>query len=803
MNLFSRLVPRAWIAALLLALGFVAWTQHQRMKRVEYVTALGAIPLAPAADSPTGYAGGLRRLLAPGQNNESYQWIAQTQQMLARHEWRIRHVDYDNAPVGRAVTSPSPYRWWLGLVAWCDQRLSGRSPGMAVEHAALWADPVLLALFLVAGTVLAALRFGPWAALVFPLAGATLFPLGGAFLPGAPDDIGLGLVLVGTSLLALLAGLRPRDPAGTPETAWFVTSGVVGALALWVNVGQGVPILLGVGLGALLAAWLDRRQTTPAPPWRAWGISGASATLAAWLIEYAPAHLDLATWRLSEIHPLYALAWLGGGELLARNAARSRAGSPSRNRRDLVVISCALLALAVVPLVMLAKGVPGFLAKDNFAFRLTALGDETEAGNFAKWIVRERPGWRLLATVLPLGVLGFACLRGLRDPDRGQRNRLVLAAAPSLVAFAFACSQLGWWNTVDVTLLVLLAAVCADAGVGTPVRGRSLAWLAALVPGAIALWPPPAAPGDDALTRRELQGLVEREFAHWLARRVGPDGAIVLAPPNLTTSLYFHGGLRGLGSPYRENADGFRAAVRLAGASSADEAQALARQRKLTHIAIPSWDGFLDEYARLGSDQPEHTLMGLLHSWLPPRWLRPVPYYLPNLKGFEGERLILFETADVQDNAGSLSRLTEYFLDMGQTELAAIATRTLASDYGTDLGAQVAKARTEIARHDRTGLDQTLATILAALRDGSGDSLAWDRRVSLCLVLAAGNQMSPAREQAQRCLEEMGELDLRSLSESTLFRFLGLCKALGLRIEDPALESQAKALLPPPLRSQL
>src|SRR5207342_3356262 len=108
-----------------------------RVQRVDFISGLAEPPVLSEAASPTGYAAGLRRLIVPEHNNESYQWIAQTQQMLAHGEARVRHVDYDNAPFGREVRTPSLYRWWLGLVAWCDQIFSGRPLGQAVERAAV------------------------------------------------------------------------------------------------------------------------------------------------------------------------------------------------------------------------------------------------------------------------------------------------------------------------------------------------------------------------------------------------------------------------------------------------------------------------------------------------------------------------------------------------------------------------------------------------------------------------------------------------------------------------------------------
>lgn len=786
----GRLLPHAWIVTLLLAAAFFSWGQSRRAQEVKFVTAQLAAPAALDPASPTGYAGGVRQLLVPGHNNESYQWIAQTQQMLAEHRWRLRHVDYDNAPIGRDVRSPSPYRWWLAAVAWGDHALSGRTLGLSVEHAALSADPLLFFLFLIGATALVARRLDAGAGALFPLALVALYPLSGGFLPGAPDDNGLAILLGGTAALLLLIGLREGRGRG-----WFIASGVVGGLGLWVSVGLVAPVLAGLGLGALGLAWVERRGTVTRP-WRAWAVAGAASVVAAWLIEYAPAHLDLSVSRLSEVHPLYALAWLGGGELLVRVSRRLR-GAPA-GRFELVALVLAALAVAAVPAIMAVKHVPGFLALDPFALRLTGLGETAEAANWATWLVREGASWRVVAQLVPLAVLVGALLKlCLKATPAVERAGIVLLLGPVAAGVVLACTRLSWWNQADLLLLLLLAAG------GVAGLGRLAAVALLLVPGLVALTPAAPIATKEQLTRRQQEALVERNFAQWLARRVGPDGAIVLAPPNLTASLYFHGGLRGLGSPYRENEDGFRAAVRIAGATSADEAQALARQRKLTHIAIPSWDGFLDEYARLGADQPEHTLMGLLNTWLPPRWLKPVPYFLPAVSGFEDDRLIVFEQTEPQDQATALSRLSEYFVDMGQVELGSLAAQVLARDYSADLGAQIAVARAQLAQRDRAALAGTIETILKGVQDGSGEGLAWDRRVSLGLVLAESGRTEEAKIQVQRCLEEMGEIDVRTLSQVALYRFLVTAKTLGLRVEDAALRDLARSLLPVNLQSRV
>ncbi len=808
MPLPRRLLPQAWIVTLLFALGFLVWINQRRIERLEQLGAVSGI--APTLDpkSPTGYAGGVRTLIAPGHNNESYQWIMQTQQMLATGEWRLRHVAYDNAPTGRAVVSPSLYRWWLAAVAAADHAVTGRSLGLAVEHGALWADPLLLMILVLGGTLLARARFGPLTAALWPLAAATLFPLGGAFLPGCPDIVGLNLLLALASVLALLGGILPATTGAVRSPRWFVAAGIFGGLGLWLNVRTGVPLLLGLAAGALAASWLTRR-TAIILPWRAWGVAGAVTTLLAWLIEYAPAHLDLSAWRLGEVHPLYALAWLGGAELLARASAAFRGEKPISKPAGYAWLVLALLAVAALPAAMFFKNQPGFLQENTFAFRLTALGEAGEPGNLAKTLVREGVSLRLLAIGLPLFLLGPAILLlTRRDAQAAQRLALLLLLGPLMVTLGLACRQPSWWNLLDALLLAALVITTVHPAAGAPatqaLRWGGLGTALVLLPGLFVLTPA-RAPGALAenFTRPELLGLAERDFSQWLARRMGPDGATVLAPPDLTASLMYHGGLRGIGSASRENEEGFRGSVRLVSAIHADEAQALARQRNLTHIVIPSWENFLDEYARLGGTDPDHNLMAMLHQWLPPRWLRPVPYYLPAGATFEDERLVVFEMTEVQDHAGSLSRLTEYFLDMNQFELAGLAGQTLAADYGADLGAQITQARLAIARRDRATFEHSLGVITTAIQQGSDDALAWDRRVTLAIVLAEARRLPLARTQAQRCLDEMGELDLRGLSEATLYRFLSLCKTLNLQIADEHLRSLAKELLPPAYREKV
>src|SRR5208283_3171917 len=180
MSFLPRLSSRAWILAPACALAFTIWADRARLQRVELVSNFAARDALVEPGSATGYADGKRWLIVPEHDNPTYQWIEETQLMLARGDWRVRRADYENAPYGRDVYSAAPYRWWLVLVASADGAVSGRPLALCVERAALLADPLLHAALLAAATMLVAWRLGSLSATLFCMGLAALFPLSGA-----------------------------------------------------------------------------------------------------------------------------------------------------------------------------------------------------------------------------------------------------------------------------------------------------------------------------------------------------------------------------------------------------------------------------------------------------------------------------------------------------------------------------------------------------------------------------------------------------------------------------------------------
>ncbi len=811
-----RLSSFAWLAALCVAAGFLLWMNVVRVRHIASVSALGgwgrnppgAVP-APASVAPELAAG--NGLIVPGQLSESYHWLAQTQRMFNRREWRVRHIDYENAPSGRAVNSPSPYRWWLGALAWCDHLRSGRSPAQAVERAALVADPLLHFLLLLGATLLVAWRFGVFPAALISLGLVGIFPFAAGYLPGAPDDRGLAQVFAVGSVLLLATGVRRASGSsdhGSSAQRWFMLAGVAGGLGLWVSVSVQIPILIGVAAGALLAAWVLRphRQGEAGAklPWRSWAAAGAVTSLGAYLIEFAPTYLG--DWQLSSIHPLYALAWLGGGEILSQTTEWIQGKKPAKTVRNFTALAFALAAIIAVPVVNWKIHGFEFLLPDTPSLRLTKLPAGVTAPNLAAWISHDGLTPAVWATLLPLVLVVPALWLLLRQPAaRERRLAVALTLGPVLVAFGFACQQLAWWNTLDGLLLAMLVAMTTGLPDVTHTGYRRLAWasggLLFLLPGILLVAPRFKAGMENDPTRAEVLGLIERDLAGWLALHADPAGVVLLAPPNESTALCYYGGMRGLGSLSRENKAGVAAAVLILGNQKLPEAKALIDRHQITHIVLLSWDSEFDQYTRTSTGQSSGTLRDQLQLPTLPLWLRPLAYPLPTIAGFDGLAVNVFEVVDEQEPATAVARIAEHLLAINDLDNAAAAAEGLRL-FPTNFGAWVARAEVELARGDEANFARSLKTLQARLAVKAPLVLPWDQRVSLAVVLAKAKQEKLAREQVTACLAVADEGKLRSLSPGSLYRLLVLSRAFDLRL-DPKLHEFALTLVPVELRDRL
>jgi hypothetical protein len=799
-----------WIAFLLGAGAILIWNTTARINRLDYLSTIGA-PAENHTGGATGSAPGDAELTPnnslpiPDQLDASYHWLAQTQRMLNRGEARVRHIDYENAPFGRTVLTPSPYRWWLGFLAWCGHLATGAPSSMLVEKAALLADPLLWGITILGSAILAAKCFGSLSASLVSVGLVSLFPFITGFWPGAPDDRGLAEALAMASVLLLSCAAAAAQENEHARRRWFILAGIAGGLGLWVKASVELPVLWGIAGGGLLVPLLAPRGNAPANgptpllPWRAWACAGAATTVLASLIEYPPS--ELWTWELSYVHPLQGLAWLGAGELLVQASAWLQYRTFSRSPKNL-----ALVVVIAVPAALLTRHGADLFVLDSQSSHLTRLRGGIVAASLAAWMGTQGPSIWLWMTLAPLGVLLPAVwVLRCRQIARPTRAAVAITLGPVVVALSLACAKLTWWQTLDALLLVTLAV--AAPGISSQAIGPKarLGWISAVVvllaPGLIYVLGRDRPSHRDVLSRAEVQDLILRDLAGWISQHSDPGTVIVLSPPSASIALCYYGAFRGLGSVSDENKDGIRAAIGIMSARNAEVAKEIVNRRNITHIVLLSWDTFFDDFARAAEGRMEGTFIDKLKFTTLPRWLRPLAYPLPSIPGFEDQSVTVLEVVDEQDDATTLSNIALYFAETGDLGGARSAAEGLAR-FTTDFGAWVARAQVAAATHDDSELANDLKVLQSRLALRVQPLISWDRRVDLAVVLARAKVTVLAKKQLVLCINAIDDHRVRSLSPGSVYRLLVLCRGLGVTMP-PAENALALSLVPPTLRARL
>jgi hypothetical protein len=823
-----------WIAALVGALIFVAVDSAARIEHLTTMEGMYGVQVtAPDRDpsSPTGYDLGRRSFVEPGNSADTYHWVMQTQTMLAGGPWRIHRVDYDNAPDGREMHWSSLPRWWLALLAWIGSRFSGSSVNGAVEQATFYANPLLLAFFLIGLIPVIARRFGGAAAALLAIGSVASYPFYLNFIAGNAEHQGAAEACALLTVLCLLGGAggwvgssraessrlgTPTDDGSialpTPVQArrWFLASAVAGGLGLWLSAASEAPVLAGAGLGAIACLAIGRRGRGPKGGclrpelWRLWGIAGCTVSFAAYAIEYFPSGMG---WRLEVNHPLYGLAWLGGGELLCQLglywAPEKRA---VLGRSGLVHLAAGAILIGLLPLVALLTRDRTFWVADPFLWRLHTL--YIAEFHSMRWQLAQS-GWnfaaagRLLPLLLSVPPLAYF---GLRSTPSFWRSQLILALVPAGVELALAAQQLRWWGLASgVAFVAVLPLFAFLEQKGERRRFRHLWQLACfllLIPGALNAVRLISA--ETRFSTENIHGLADRDLAQWLRLRAGRDPVVVLSTPNTTTSLIYHGSLRGLGTLYWENRDGLEAAAAIFAAPTLEQAHTLIQSHHITHIVFTSWDPFATAYVQLArGSQPGAALApgtftdALLGASSPPTWLRPIPYPLPQTAALQNEHVLIFEVTDPQQPREILVHNAEYLMETGHPDTAARLLPALRSlnDY---LPALAEAARIQGQSGDAAGVEVTMDRIAAI--GTIPRNLASEDQVLLAVALAIGGRIDPARQVMENCLQQMDERTLRRLTAGTLSDLLSLCDHLGISFPDPSLRALALKLLPPRLR---
>ena len=579
-------------------------------------------------------------------------WIRHALALSEGKELQLRFTTIDNAPDGREVHWNSAWAWLIAGSGRLRQSVTGEPFPTAVEHMSIWLNCAVFWSLIVLISAWAARRAGAIAGVVIAIGmvGSNRFYEG--FFPGYVDHHGLLTTAVfGLMLGGIFMGggwwranpeagrvLLPVSSSAVRSAAVF--SAICGALGMWVSAASVVPPIAIVGGTAAVVVMLNGRAARDggasfdAQAWRIWGRVGAGLSLFFYLLEYAPNHLSL---HLEANHPLYALAWLGGGELIAQGAERWLAG-PGRRWTQPYRLVLPLLAVAGVPVVMLVGGPAVFVMKDPFMAHL-----HQRILEFVPLIERIRLfGWSEFVSLIDLPWLpllfGFLLICGR---PRAEQVPLRYAFLATLAFAIMGVWQTRWLLNLSGPLIGLLLVAMAVVMAG---RRPAVRWMLTLVAvGALYL---PFAIGRITTFREmiRLRFVSPKDALQPLFRDVAaalrasqPTGEIVLlSSPNSSTSVGYYGRFKTLGTLYWENGDGLKAAAEIFSAPSDRDAMLLLRARHVTHIAMISEENFLVPYYELlhpgaAADDVKNSFgYKLLVKRQVPAWLHVLPYRVPD-----------------------------------------------------------------------------------------------------------------------------------------------------------------------------
>ncbi|HUQ28857.1 MAG TPA: hypothetical protein VM051_09705 [Usitatibacter sp.] len=601
-----KFLALAWAIA-----AFVLFSDARAVR--DYLSLTGSLGLRGAVEAPTPL-----KQTYPAFAADAQTWVRHALALAEGGSLRLRHTTIDNAPAGRDVHWNSAWAWTIAGAGVVHHLATGTPSPAATEKATLWLMPAVLLAFIALFSAWTLRRLGLPAA-VFLVAAMTLHErILEGFFPSYVDHHGLLTAFVLGMILGIAAMLRGVHSGAT-------LSALCGAFGLWVSAASVAPAIA----AAAVAGWVASGwQPGDARAWRSWGLTGAAASLGFHLLEYFPEHLQL---RLEVNHPLYAMAWLGAAELIARRCDVKRP-------RTLAQESWPWLALLALPVTVAAGGASVIAFADPFMARLHA---DHIREFLPLWTTMGISDTGLMMRTVVIDSLPLvAALATIAKRGRASPPTLVFTTLVAAILLAMAWWQVRWQMNASAAA-ICLTLVLVDSW--TAGRRPKVQWLVAgLVAAALYL------PGGwvryhdtrHAVATKEV-GLGDIRMA--LARDVAaalrasqPAGDIVLlASPDASTSIGYYGRFRTLGTLYWENAEGLKAAAAIFSAHDNVRAHELARERGITHIALVSDQNFLSEYysllepaSRAGDVQASFGWR-LLSGEPPPEWLERIPYQAP------------------------------------------------------------------------------------------------------------------------------------------------------------------------------
>jgi len=444
-----------------------------------------------------------------------------------------------------------------------------------------------------------------------------------------------------------------------------------------------------------------------------------------------------------------------------------------------------------------ARGHAEWIHASETISQLTAL-ENGPALNLFSWC-SANSALSVAAIFLPIaGALGLGIAIWWKTPftEEARRDRVTFTALLMMECLAISIFRVRWLTISTLLAFLIFAQVAGEYYTVTRPFARFWAQflfgVVIIVLGAQRLISLRDA-HDQSMEWSDVEAMVYRDLAQWLVKHA-PVGTVgVLAPPEMTDALVYHGNLRGLITTDRAGRANALTASRILSAVLPDEAESLLQKRGINYVIVPSWDKVLSRLVRVPEEKRKFALLPRLERWAPPRVLKPISYHLPPAAGMENQTIAVYQVVDTQDEGLALSRLAEYFAEMGNEHLAKAAASVLGSSFPDDPNAAIARALVFQKLGDRSAFEHEVPAVVGIAADDD-DDLEWDRRVARAIVLALAGRRGDAAKATANCLKTASETRLYSLSPLQVYRLNVLAKNYGLSYPTPQMTSLAAKL---------
>ncbi len=683
---------------------------------------------------------------------DGYVWNRHAEELGQHGEWRSRFTEMDNAPFGREVHWSSGFALYLRGLGEIYRHYTGDTLRNSIYRMSIWANPILLVIALGLFATLSARRFGPLCGSVLAIGMVSTASFYEGFLPGYPDHHGI----TACALLGLIFGIAWAGagwvqgaegsaflPAKSLKQArvGMVFSGISAATALWISGFSTALIAFGIGIGAMLGVALFSKKAEQEgcyyhpELWKLWSLVTASGSFGFYLFEYFPSHMTL---RLEVNHPLYAIAWLGGGWviyemtkwLLARKS--SHALFPWKN------LILPVLASAFLPVIILIGGPKIYTIQHEFM-----LGMMKNIAEVLPLMTRIQMGaitWKTAFGYFPLLAMLGALLMFTGKMCSAAKGGILILLCPILVVTCLQFAQVRWGMLNGPTYIAL-------AGILIPQLWRLLPKVptARLVGAALLVamayffsvdtvfgmmrpfWMQYTSGKELQVGQGQLLALLHRDIAKQIKLNAGDKPVTLLSSPNSSCLLANFGGFKTIGTLYWENVEGLQTAAHMLNAQSDDEALKMLKEHGVTHIAFMSWENFIGPYYKIIHPNPELGIslqnsfgQKALFAKEIPQWLRPIPYPQNFMTNALKQDVLLLQVVPNQGRDEADFHLARYYrLSQNNPVAAEIMLKGI-----LDRAPRVSIARMELATLyiDQKRFDEAKNQAVEAMKDAPPDA---------------------------------------------------------------------------------